>query len=151
MHFSYQFGHFRRQLFKGFRHFGWLTLEADSLFRHSCGFHVFEYCMYAAIRKLRRQGAGQRSPQRRRPQCRLRVGGPRSPLPAARPQRRPLSATRAGRLSSRSRLAAGVCSPSPLLVYDDTPSRPSARGGDSRGRPAASALPPPRRTRSRLR
>ena len=45
MHFSYQFGHFRRQLFKGFRHFGWLTLEADSLFRHSCGFNVFEYCM----------------------------------------------------------------------------------------------------------
>ena len=29
MHFSYQFGHFRRQFFKGFRHFGRLTLKAD--------------------------------------------------------------------------------------------------------------------------
>ena len=55
---------FWKTIFTGFRHFGRLTLKADSLFRHTCGFSVFEEAA------SRRQGAGRRSPQRR-PQFRL--------------------------------------------------------------------------------
>ena len=81
----------------------------------------------------------------------LRGNGPRPPLPVACPKQLPLSAARAGRLSPPSRSSAGVCSPSPLLVYDDTLSGPSARGNNFRGHPAASALPPSHRPRLRSR
>ena len=53
----------------------------------------------------------------------------------------PLSHPRGTLISPRSRLAASICSPSPLLVYDDTPSRRSARDDDSCGRPGRSLLP----------
>ena len=144
MHFSYQFGHFRRRFIKGFRHVGWLTLKADTFF----AIPVDSTCLSTVCSTQEDQAPGRWATiaaQRHRSQFRLRGGGPRSPFPAACPQRLPLSATRAGCLSPRSYPMGGVFSPSPLLVYDNTPLRPSVRGDDCRGRPATSVLPPPRR------
>ena len=146
MHFSYQFGHFRRRFYKGFRYFGRLTLKTESLFRHSCGFNVFEYCMQRSARPGaralgddRRSGAvrgfvfasaGRLPPPRRLSAATSPLGHPRGtlistfssgggrllPLPAARLRRHTLTAIRAGRRFPRPSCCLGAPSSPPPAV-----------------------------------